>query len=66
MLVKLKSNGKEVEIKKSDFEKFSEDQRRNYNIIDSKDAVESKKQVAENIAKEEVKPIKIKTEPEKK
>lgn len=41
MKVKLKSNGNEIEIKKVDFDKFSDDQKRNYIILNKEDAAPS-------------------------
>ena len=38
MLVQLNSNGKQIEIKKDDFDKFSDDQKRNYTILNKEDA----------------------------
>lgn len=50
MKVKLKSNGKILDIKKADFEKFSKDQQRSYIIIEKDDVVETKVQTADNKA----------------
>lgn len=58
MKVQVKSNGLELEIKKADFDKFSENQKLNYNILNVKDAPEEPKQVVANTAKKEEKAIK--------
>lgn len=56
MLIKLKSNGKEIEMAKKDFDLFSDDQKRSYTILNKEDNP-PKKQVTENVnthaAKEE-------------
>ncbi len=39
MKIKLKSNGKEMEVAKADFDKWSKDMKRNYDIIDKNDVV---------------------------
>lgn len=54
MLLKLKSNGREIEMPKKDFDLFSDDQKRSYTILNKEDNP-PKKQVTENVthAKEE-------------
>lgn len=37
MLLKLKSNGKEIEMAKKDFDLFSDDQKRSYTILNKED-----------------------------
>lgn len=53
MLVQLKSNGRKIEINKDAFDKFSDDAKRNYEILSDKDAPEKVKQTVENTVKED-------------
>ena len=47
MLVQLNSNGKKIEIKKVDFDKFSDDQKRNYTILNNSEESETKQPTAD-------------------
>lgn len=61
MLVQLRSNGNKIEIKKVDFEKFSDDQKRNYIILNKEDAAPAVEKTTSN-----TKEVKKADEPEKK
>lgn len=61
MKVQLKSNGHEIEIKKVDFDKFSDDQKRNYIILNKEDATPAVEKTTSN-----TKEVKKAEEPEKK
>ena len=56
MLVRLKSNGREIEIKKEVFDTFSFDQKRNYDVIDATDKIEKPVKTLENTIEKETKP----------
>lgn len=47
MLVQLNSNGKKIEIKKVDFDKFSDDQKINYTILNNSEESETKQTTAD-------------------
>lgn len=49
MRLKVNSNGKEIDMPKADFDKFSPDQKRNYTVLSATDEVASK-QVTSNTA----------------
>lgn len=61
MLVQLRSNGNKIEIKKVDFEKFSDDQKRNYIILNKEDAAHAVEKTTSNTRE-----VKKAEEPEKK
>jgi hypothetical protein len=63
MLVQLNSNGNKLTIKKVDFDKFSDDQKRNYTILSNSDESETKQTTTDT--SKEVKPSKKADEPAK-
>lgn len=56
MKLQVKSNGREVEMKKDLYEGLTEDQRRSYVIISKEDAPEKPEQKVDNQMKSEKKP----------
>jgi hypothetical protein len=48
MKLEVKSNKQIIEMPKVAFDKFSSDQKKNYNVIDKNDAPEEKKQIVSN------------------
>ena len=54
MKLRVNSNGKEIDMPKADFDKFSPDQKRNYTVLSATDEV-AKTQVTSNTAKKDEK-----------
>ena len=52
MRLKVNSNGKEIDMPKADFDKFSPDQKRNYTVLSATDEAATK-QVATNTVEKE-------------
>lgn len=65
MKLKVRSNGREVELSKALYDGLSEDQKRNYEIISKKDAEPAKVQTVKNEVKSEVPPTGDKPEEKK-
>lgn len=55
MQVQLRSNGNKIEIKKVDFEKFSDDQKRNYIILNKEDATPAVEKTTSNKVEDKAK-----------